>query len=260
MFARTLSWLLLLVVVVTGSASPSFVIDGQQFLKDGQPFRLVSGSMHYFRSHPNDWADRLSKMRWAGLNAVQTVIPWNLHQPQAEGPFVWEGFSDLTRFIRTAAEQDLLVVLRPGPYICAEHEFGGLPYWLLSRVGGGAPFLRSGDERFLGPVRRWWEELLGRVVRPLLYSDGGPVVMVQLENEYGSFGNDRAGYLSVLRDWARELLGEGAVILHSTDGPSDRMLGGTRIDGVYQTVDFGPTGLCLRVCGASIAPSLLSSG
>lgn len=112
----------------------TFVIDYEkdQFLKDGEPFRYISGSFHYFRAHQDSWHDKLKTMRAAGLNAVSTYVEWSLHNPK-EGIYNWSGMANLEKFIQLADKEGLLVILRPGPYICAERDMGGYPYWLLTK-------------------------------------------------------------------------------------------------------------------------------
>lgn len=216
----------------------SFEIDYEhsQFLKDGAPYRYVSGSIHYFRVLAADWADRLWKLRMAGFTAVQTVIEWSTHEPR-QGEYDFSGNNDLEEFIRTAQRVGLDVILRIGPYICAERDMGGLPYWLLKQYPDIR--LRTSDPAFLEPMDHWLgAELLPRI-RPLLYENGGPVIMVQLENEYGGLvWRVDKHYSAHLRDLTRELLGPRAV-LFTTDNPMVlRMLAG-RIPDVYATIDFG---------------------
>jgi hypothetical protein len=220
--------------VATTAQERSFVISGDQFLKDGQPFRVISGSFHYFRVHPSEWADRLQAMRACGLNAVQTYVAWNVHNP-ARGTFEWSGFANLTGFFELAQAAGLLVVLRPGPYICAEWDFGGFPSWILAEEP--AMRVRTADPRFLQFVSEWMQELL-TVVAPYTYAAGGPVIMAQVENEYGSYGSDKE-YLASLRDLYRSTLGPD-IVLHSTDGYLVRMFEGSQLEGVFPTVDFGP--------------------
>ncbi|KAI1304943.1 Beta-galactosidase [Halotydeus destructor] len=211
----------------------SFVVDydNNQFLKDGHPFRYVSGSLHYFRVPRELWRDRLTKMRLAGLNAVQTYIEWSIHEPEP-GSFIQ--LEDITNFIKTAQEVGLVVILRPGPYICAERDFGGFPYWLLR--DNASMVIRSHDASYLKLVDRYLANILP-VIRPLLYSNGGPVVMVQVENEYGSYGCDKT-YTASLRDSFKKYLADD-VVLFTTDGDSDNAVKCGKIDGVYATVDFG---------------------
>ena len=103
---------------------------GENITIDGEKTLLVSGSMHYFRTLPEQWEDRLEKIAAAGLNCVETYVPWNLHEPQ-EGVYNFDGMLDLSKFLELAEKKGLYVILRPSPYICAECEFGGLPSWLL---------------------------------------------------------------------------------------------------------------------------------
>lgn len=212
-----------------------FEIDYQnnQFLLDGKPFRYVSGSFHYFRAPKRYWRSNLRKMRAAGLNAISTYVEWSLHQPE-ENQWDWSGDADLVDFLNIAQEEDMLVILRPGPYICAERDFGGLPYWLLTRVPDIK--LRTNDPRYMKYVEVYLTELFSRIA-PFLRGNGGPIIMVQVENEYGSYACDH-DYLNRLRDIMHEKIGSKA-ILYSTDGNSDSMVRCGYTQGVYATVDFG---------------------
>src|SRR5262249_13095198 len=129
------------------------------------------------RVHPDQWADRLQKMKNGGLNTVQTYIPWNLHNPK-HGLFIYEGFADIVRFVQLAQSTGLLVVLRLGPYSCGEWDFGGFPAWILKESPGIR--LRSADPIYFEFVREWYESLLP-LLKPLVYSQGGPVVLMQVE-------------------------------------------------------------------------------
>lgn len=193
--------------------------------------RLLSGALHYFRIHPAQWEDRLAKARALGLNAVETYVAWNLHEP-APGDFRWEGRADLVRFIRLAEAQGLQVLLRPGPYICAEWEFGGLPAWLLRDPDMQ---LRCQHPAYLTAVERYLRALLERVA-PLQHPRGGTIIAVQVENEYGSYGSD-AGYLR----WLAEQLRAGGVEvpLFTSDGPTPAMLAHGSVPGLLSTVNFG---------------------
>ena len=233
--------LLCLLITVAGLAifsccagKRSFTIDykNERFLKDGQPFRYISGGIHYFRVPSSLWEDRLKKIRAAGLNAIQTYVAWNFHET-SPGVYDFSGDRNLTRFLQLARDNDLLVVLRPGPYICAEWEFGGFPSWLLKNK---VMRLRSSDKSYLGYVDVWMRFLL-QVVRPFLYHNGGPVIMTQVENEYGSYGCDHS-YIKHLYTLFKEALGEEAV-LFSTDGCSAQLLECGSIPEIFSTVDFG---------------------
>ncbi|KAK7010939.1 beta-galactosidase [Biomphalaria glabrata] len=216
----------------------SFQIDylNNTFLKDGVPYRYVSGSMHYSRVHPSYWKDRLIKMKFAGLNAVQGYVPWNVHE-LTPGNFTWEGSSNLTQFLEIAQEVGIDVLLRLGPYICGEWEFGGFPAWLLTKDANMV--LRTSDPSYIRWVDRWYTELLTKI-KPYLYNNGGPVLMVQIENEYGSYFACDYDYLHYLRDKVKSILGPN-VVIYSTDGGADYYLKCGKIDGVYATIDFGAT-------------------
>lgn len=208
---------------------PQLRIDPDGFRLDGEPFRIVSGGLHYFRIHPEQWADRLRKARLMGLNTIDTYVPWNLHQPEP-GRLELEGGLDLARFLDLAADEGLYVLLRPGPYICAEWEGGGLPSWLLADPGIR---LRSNDPRYLAAVDAYFGALLPVVV-PRLSTHGGPVLAVQVENEYGAYG-DETDHLRHIAD----LLSDNGVHvpLFTCDQPVDLARGS--LPGVLSTSNFG---------------------
>uniref|UniRef100_A0A452QXY8 Galactosidase beta 1 like n=1 Tax=Ursus americanus TaxID=9643 RepID=A0A452QXY8_URSAM len=195
----------------------SFVVDREndRFLLDGAPFRYVSGSLHYFRVPRVLWADRLFKMRMSGLNTVH-YVPWNYHEPEPG-----------------ASVANLLVILRPGPYICAEWDMGGLPAWLLQKPD---IHLRTSDPDFLAAVDSWFKVLLPRLY-PWLYHNGGNIISIQVENEYGSYRACDFGYMRHLAGLFRALLGD-RILLFTTDGPEGLKCGS--LQGLYTTVDFGP--------------------
>lgn len=228
---------LLLSVKATSAANHSFVIENDMFVKDGVPFRILGGDLHYFRVHPQLWRDRLLRVKALGLNTIQTYVPWNLHEPRP-GQFNFNGSADLLSFLKLAHELDLLVMLRVGPYISGEWDLGGLPAWLL----GLRPSvrLRSSDAQYLAQVDNWWKVLLPEVA-PELYSAGGSVIMVQIENEYGSFGSDKL-YLQFLQNQARLHLGDN-VVIYTTDGAVKENLrdGSLPEEGVFAAIEF-PTG------------------
>ncbi|KAK9923630.1 hypothetical protein M0R45_032037 [Rubus argutus] len=211
-----------------------FEISEDRFWKEGQPFQIIGGDLHYFRVLPEYWEDRLLRAKALGLNTIQTYVPWNLHEPRA-GTLNFEGIADLVSFLKLCQKLGFVVMLRPGPYICGEWDLGGFPAWLLAIKP--ALRLRSSDPSFLQLVERWWGSLLPKIA-PLLYGNGGPIIMVQIENEYGSYGNDKA-YLRHLVSVARKYLGDD-VILYTTDGGSRETLekGTIRGDAVFSAVDF----------------------
>ncbi|MEE1283427.1 MAG: beta-galactosidase, partial [Acutalibacteraceae bacterium] len=132
----------------TENASNIFQVKGKEFLLNGKPFKIYSGAMHYFRTLPEYWEDRLLKLKLAGFNTVETYVCWNLHEPK-KGEFDFEGMLDIARFLETAKKVGLYAIVRPGPYICAEWDFGGFPAWLLSDKNVE---LRCNNEIYLGHV------------------------------------------------------------------------------------------------------------
>ncbi|XP_065080927.1 beta-galactosidase-like [Ochlerotatus camptorhynchus] len=212
----------------------SFTIDYEHdtFLMDGKPFRFVSGSFHYFRALPGSWRQILRSIRAAGLNAVMTYIEWSTHEP-TEGQYKWNGIANLEQFIQIAEEEDLYVILRPGPYICAERDMGGFPYWLLRKYPNVR--LRTYDTDYLREVEKWYGILMPRIQKHL-YGRGGPVIMVSIENEYGSFAACDGNYLSFLKNLTERYIQNDAV-LFTNDGPEQLPCG--KIPDVFATLDFG---------------------
>ncbi|XP_075905903.1 beta-galactosidase-1-like protein 2 [Nelusetta ayraudi] len=168
--------------------------DSSQFTLEGEPFRILGGSIHYFRVPRAYWRDRLLKMKACGLNTLTTYVAWNVHEPE-RGRFVFQDQLDLRAYISLAAELGLWVILRPGPYICAEWDLGGLPSWLLQDEGMR---LRTTCPRFVEAVNLYFDKLIS-VIKPLMFEEGGPIIGVQLENEYGSFGKDN-NYMPFIKD------------------------------------------------------------
>jgi beta-galactosidase len=202
------------------------------FLLHGEPFRIISGAMHYFRIHPDQWADRLRKARLMGLNTVETYVPWNLHQPDPDGPLVVDGLLDLPRYLRLAQAEGLRVLLRPGPYICAEWDGGGLPSWLTTDPDIR---LRTSDPRFTDALDRYLDLLLPPLL-PHLAASGGPVIAVQVENEYGAYGTDTA-YLEHL---AQSLRSRGIEeLLFTCDQANPEHLSAGSLPGILTTATFG---------------------
>ncbi|MGG1637425.1 beta-galactosidase [Paenibacillus sp. NRS-1760] len=209
----------------------TFNYSGSSFYYNDQPIRLLSGAFHYFRTVPEHWQDRLAKLKACGLNTVETYVPWNLHEPK-KGQFYFEGMADIVRFIELAGEIGLHVIVRPAPYICAEWEFGGLPSWLLADPDMR---LRCYHKPFLDHVDAYYDVLLPKL-KPLLCTNGGPIIAMQVENEYGSYSNDKR-YLIHQKE---SMIARGIdVLLFTSDGPEDAMLQGGMIDGVLATVNFG---------------------
>uniref|UniRef100_A0A8I3W623 Beta-galactosidase n=1 Tax=Callithrix jacchus TaxID=9483 RepID=A0A8I3W623_CALJA len=163
----------------TGQGNPHFTLEGHKFL-------IFGGSIHYFRVPREYWRDRLLKLKACGFNTVTTYVPWNLHEPE-RGRFDFSGNLDLEAFVLMASEIGLWVILRPGPYICSEIDLGGLPSWLLQDP---QLLLRTTNKGFIEAVEKYFDHLIPRVI-PLQYRQGGPVIAVQVENEYGSFNKDK---------------------------------------------------------------------
>jgi beta-galactosidase len=186
---QLLALVLLFGSVSVAAAQPatgrSFAVSNGQFNLDGKPFRVISGEMHYPRIPRAYWRDRLRMAKAMGLNTITTYVFWNVHEPQP-GAYDFTGNNDVAEFIREAQQEGLYVILRPGPYVCAEWEWGGYPAWLLKDP---STVVRSTDPKFMKPAARWIERL-GKELAPLQIGNGGPIILTQVENEYGSFGDD----------------------------------------------------------------------
>jgi len=192
----------------------TFRVEAGEFTLDGEPVRIISGEMHYPRIPREYWRARLKMARAMGLNAITTYVFWNEHEP-SPGAFDFSGNNDVAEFIREAQQEGLWVILRPGPYVCAEWEFGGYPAWLLKDP---TTVIRSSDPKYMEPATRWIKRL-GMELAPLQIGNGGPIALVQVENEYGSFGNDHA-YMEANK---QALLDAGftKAQLYTADGPGD---------------------------------------
>lgn len=209
----------------------AFKIGDQFYLRD-KPFKIISGAIHYFRVVPEYWRDRLEKLKAMGCNTVETYVPWNMHEPR-EGEYRFEGMYDLRGFIKTAGELGLYVILRPSPYICAEWEFGGLPFWLLR---DGEMKVRFSYKPFMDNIDRYFARLFEEF-RDQQITQGGPIILMQVENEYGGYGNDKA-YLYELAEMMRKYGAE--VPLVTSDGPWHDMLdNGSIADVALPTVNCG---------------------
>nr|CAD7264350.1 unnamed protein product [Timema shepardi] len=200
--------------------------ENDQFLLDEEPFRYVSGSLHYFRVPRVYWRDRLRKLRAAGLNAVCTYVEWSQHEP-SPGVYNFTGELDIIHFFQLAQEEGLHVILRPGPYICAEREM----------VSSAVTRHYKHSVNYQARVQSWLNSLM-TLVQPQLYGNGGPIILVQVENEYGSYFACDYDHTSWLRDQFSSYVGTDAV-LFTTDGAGDSYLRCGKIDGVFATVDFG---------------------
>ncbi|WP_426622198.1 glycoside hydrolase family 35 protein [Microbacterium sp. As-52] len=217
--------------------APTLTWRDGEILRDGVAHRILAGSIHYFRVHPDQWEDRLRRLAAMGANTVDTYVAWNFHE-RVEGDARFDGWRDIERFIRLAGDVGLDVFLRPSPYICAEWSNGGIPFWLSGRVTA----LRTSDADFLAAVDAWYDALIPRLA-PLQAAHGGPIVAIQIENEYGSFGSDSA-YLAHLRDGLRR---RGMVeMLTTADGITGDMIEHGSVPGAMATFTFG-TGVARAV-------------
>lgn len=216
---------------MTAAESRTFAIGEADFLLDGQPFRVLSGALHYFRVHPGQWADRIRKARLMGLNTIETYVAWNAHEPR-RGEWDATGWNDLGAFLDLVAAEGMHAIVRPGPYICAEWHNGGLPVWLTGMPGIG---LRRSEPAYLAEVSAYLERVY-EIVAPRQIDRGGPVILVQIENEYGAYGDDTA-YLEHLVTVTRDA---GITVpLTTIDQPTDQMLRDGSVAGVHLTGSFG---------------------
>lgn len=205
---------------------------GDQFYLDGEPFKILSGAIHYFRVHPDDWYHSLYNLKALGFNTVETYVPWNMHEPR-KGEFCYEGILDIERFLKLAQELGLYAIVRPSPYICAEWEWGGLPAWLMKEELR----VRSSDSVYLQHLDEYYASLIPKLAK-LQLAQGGNVLMFQVENEYGSYGEEK----EYLRSVAGLMRKHGLTApLFTSDGSWRATLrAGTLIeDDVFVTGNFG---------------------
>ncbi|MBS1815665.1 MAG: beta-galactosidase [Acidobacteria bacterium] len=215
----------------TTNTGHRFVIANGQFELDGKPIQIISGEIHYPRIPRARWTHDLKMAKAMGLNAVTVYAFWNAHEPTL-GHFDFSGNNDVAAFIREAQRQGLWVILRPGPYVCAEWEFGGFPGWLEK---DHTVKLRTTDPKYMRPASQWLKRL-GQELAPLQASNGGPIIAVQVENEYGSYGKDR-DYMRAMRKAVYDA-GFSNTLLYSTDG--DRQLKNDTLPDLFTAVNFGP--------------------
>lgn len=208
----------------------TFSIGEADFLRDGRPHRVLAGAIHYFRVHPDQWQDRIRKARLMGLNTVETYVAWNAHEPR-RGEWNTTDGNDLGRFLDLVHAEGMDAIVRPGPYICAEWHNGGLPTW----VDADPSTLRTSDPAYLADVTRYLERVY-EIVQPRQIHHGGPVVLVQIENEYGAYGSDKA-YLAELVRVTRAAGIE--VPLTTVDQPVAQMLRDGGLPGLHRTGSFG---------------------
>ena len=186
--------------------SHTFSLTDTAFLLDGKPFQMISGEIHYPRVPRESWRHRMKMAKAMGLNTIGTYVFWNIHEPQ-KGKYDFSGNNDVKEFVKIAKEEGLWVVLRPSPYVCAEWEFGGYPYWLQNIKGLE---VRSTEPQYLAAYENYIKEV-GKQLAPLQVNHGGNVLMTQIENEYGSYGSDK-NYLDLNRKMFIEAGFDGAAI------------------------------------------------
>uniref|UniRef100_A0A3B4ZFX7 Beta-galactosidase n=1 Tax=Stegastes partitus TaxID=144197 RepID=A0A3B4ZFX7_9TELE len=201
--------------------------DSSQFTLEGEPFHILGGSIHYFRVPRAYWEDRLLKMKACGLNTLTTYVPWNLHEPE-RGAFNFQDQLDLKAYVSLAAQMGLWVILRPGPYICAEWDLGGLPSWLLQDKDMQ---LRTTYPGFVDAVNLYFDKLFS-VIKPLMVK-GGPIIALQVENEYGSFAKDEK-YMPFIKNCLQSR-GVNELLLTSDNWEGLRYGG---MDGVLKTINL----------------------
>ncbi len=208
------------VMLLTGGLSASaqtrhtFSLGDADFLLDGKPMQMISGEMHCARVPREYWRDRMKMAKAMGLNTIGTYVFWNAHEA-VKGQFDFTGNNDIAAFVKMAQEEGLWVVLRPSPYACAEWEFGGYPWWLLK---DSTLKVRSTDPKFLAAYTNYINHLAKQLV-PLQVTHGGNILMVQIENEYGSYSDDK-NYLDINRKIFRDAGFDG--VLFTCDG-ADQM-------------------------------------
>jgi beta-galactosidase len=205
------------ICVSAQSSGHTFAYSDTAFMLDGKPFQMISGEMHYPRVPREAWRARMKMAKAMGLNTIGTYVFWNVHEPQ-KGRFDFTGNNDIVEFVKIAQQEGLWVILRPSPYVCAEWEFGGYPYWLQSEKGLQ---VRSKEAQYLREYEAYIKEV-GKRLAPLQINHGGNILMVQIENEYGSYGSDKE-YLSINERMFKQAGFDG--LLYTCDPAADLVNG-----------------------------------
>lgn len=209
----------------------TFTVGKKEFLLDGKPFQIISGEMHYARVPRPYWRDRFKKAKAMGLNAICTYMFWNAHEP-VEGQYNFSDNLDIAEFCKVAAEEGLWVIVRPGPYTCAEWDLGGLPAWLLKKRG---IVMRSSDPNYMPQTLTFLQKAVAQIKGSLI-TNGGNILMVQVENEYGVYAGDKV-YLNGIKN---TLLTAGVdVPLFHCDWAGKNYFDNAHIDGVMPSINFG---------------------
>ena len=209
----------------------SFKVGDKTFLLNNKPFVVKAAEVHYPRIPREYWEQRIQMCKALGMNTLCIYVFWNFHEPQMDN-FLFTGQNDVAAFCRLAQKNGMYVIVRPGPYACAEWEMGGLPWWLLKkkdiRLREQDPFFMERAEKF--------EMKLAEQLRDLTIQKGGPIIMVQVENEYGSYGEDKP-YMSAMRDIIRKAWQAPDLTLFQCDWSSNFTKNG--LDDLTWTMNFG---------------------
>ena len=221
---------LFLLLFSTFAKAGDFTVGNKAFLLNGEPFIVKAAEVHYPRMPRPYWDHRIKMCKSLGMNTLCIYVFWNIHE-QREGEFVFSGNNDVAEFCRLAQKNGMYVIVRPGPYVCAEWEMGGLPWWLLKKKDIR---LREQDPYFMERVRIF-EKKVGEQLAPLTIQNGGPIIMIQVENEYGSYGEDKP-YISAIRDCLRGIYGD-KIALFQCDWASNFEKNG--LDDLVWTMNFG---------------------
>lgn len=216
---------------MSAASAADFKVEGTSFLLDGKPFQMRSGEIHYSRVPKEEWRNRIRMAKAMGLNTICTYVFWNFHETR-RGEYDFSGEKDVAAFVKLCGEEGMQAIVRPGPYVCAEWDLGGIPAWLLAEPGIK---LRTTDPRFLDPAKAWMKHM-GGMLQPLSIANGGPLLMVQVENEYGHFGDDPK-YMDALYQALRSGGYQG--IVFTSGGPSQMMLQNGALPGQLNAVNFG---------------------
>ena len=221
---------LFLLLFSTFAKAGDFTVGNKTFLLNGEPFIVKAAEVHYPRMPRPYWDHRIKMCKSLGMNTLCIYVFWNIHE-QREGEFDFSGNNDVAEFCRLAQKNGMYVIVRPGPYVCAEWEMGGLPWWLLKKKDIR---LREQDPYFMERVRIF-EKKVGEQLAPLTIQNGGPIIMIQVENEYGSYGEDKP-YISAIRDCLRGIYGD-KIALFQCDWASNFEKNG--LDDLVWTMNFG---------------------